>query len=109
MIKTRQKRARTIRYKLSKTLPRLSVFRSNRAIYAQVIDDQKGQTIVSAKSTLLGKENAREDHAKSVGVEIAKKLIAKKVKKVVFDRGAYKYHGLVRSVADGAREGGLEF
>ncbi|MBI3290283.1 50S ribosomal protein L18 [Candidatus Microgenomates bacterium] len=109
MIKTKVKRAKATRHKLGKTLPRLSVFRSNQAIYAQAIDDQKGQTIVYASATFAGKEKARAEKAREVGMQIAQKLIAKKVKKVVFDRGAYKYHGLIRSLADGAREGGLEF
>lgn len=110
MIKTKQKRARGVRAKLVKSVPRLSVFRSNRVIYAQVIDDSQGKTIVYASATLVGKQKgSRTDQAREVGRQIAKKLVAKKVKKIVFDRGAYKYHGVVKALADGAREGGLEF
>ena len=109
MIKTRTKRSRTIRYRLSKNLPRLTVFRSNRGIYAQVIDDQKGQTIAYASATFVGRDKPRIEKAHDVGMQIAKDLTLKKVKKIVFDRGAYKYHGLIKTVADGAREGGLQF
>lgn len=110
MIKIRKKRAQTVRQKIGKNLPRLSVFRSNRAMYAQVIDDSKGKTIAYASATLVGKQKgSRTDQAREVGAQIAKNLVAKKVKKIVFDRGAYKYHGLVKALADGAREGGLEF
>ena len=79
--------------------PRLNVFRSNKSIYAQVIDDEKGITLVSEK----GKD------ANEIGKKIAKKAKKAKVKKVVFDKNGYKYHGRVKAVADGAREGGLEF
>lgn len=110
MIKTRSKRARAARYKLGKSIPRLSVFRSNKAIYAQVIDDSKGKTIAFASSSFLSfPDKKRMDKAHEVGMVLAKELARKKVKKVVFDRGPYKYHGLVAAVAQGAREGGLEF
>ena len=79
--------------------PRLNVFRSNKSIYAQVIDDEKGITLVSEK----GKD------ANEIGKKIAKKAKKAKVKKVVFDKNGYKYHGRVKAVADGAREAGLEF
>ena len=90
--------------------PRLSVFKSNRFMYAQLINDDKGQTIIGVsekhvKETLSGK-TAR---AKAVGVLLAKKAIDKKIKKVVFDRGSYQYHGRISEIAKGAREGGLEF
>lgn len=90
-----------IRSKLSGTSerPRLSVFRSNKFIYAQIIDDVKGHTLTQASS----------DDAKKVGVEIAKKAKALKIDKVVFDRGGYLYTGKIKSVADSAREGGLQF
>lgn len=83
----------------TKDRPRLSVFRSNKAIYAQVIDDSKGHTMV----------NARGVDAAKVGQEIAKMAAAKKVKSVVFDRGGYKYHGKVKDLAENARKGGLVF
>ena len=90
--------------------PRLSVYRSNRFMYAQLIDDQAQKTIVGVsekhiKETLSGKI-AR---AKAVGVLLAKKAIDKKIKKAVFDRGSYSYHGRINAIAAGAREGGLEF
>ena len=109
MIVAREKRAKSIRYKLSLGSPRLTVFRSNRGIYAQVVDDQKGQTIVSATVIFAGKGESRISQAHKVGMQIAEKLIAKKIERIVFDRGAYKYHGLVKAVADGAREGGVQF
>ncbi|MBI4054447.1 MAG: 50S ribosomal protein L18 [Candidatus Doudnabacteria bacterium] len=92
--------------------PRLSVFRSNQHIYAQVIDDQSGRTIFSASSLGSGKTKRREKKltlAKKVGEELA--ILAKKqnVKKVAFDRGAYKFHGRLKALAEGARAGGLEF
>jgi large subunit ribosomal protein L18 len=94
--------------------PRLSVFRSSKQIYAQIIDDEKGVTVVAASS--LEKENreslksgANIDAAKVVGKLIAERAVAKGIKGVVFDRGAYMYHGRVKALADGAREGGLEF
>ncbi|PPD40516.1 MAG: 50S ribosomal protein L18 [Methylocystis sp.] len=94
--------------------PRLSVFRSSKQIYAQIIDDEKGQTIVAASS--IEKENreslktgANIDAAKVVGKLLAERAASKGVKQVVFDRGAYMYHGRVKALAEGAREGGLEF
>jgi large subunit ribosomal protein L18 len=78
---------------------RLSVFRSNKYIYAQVIDDEKGVTLAAAKGT----------DAKEVGLAVAKDALAKKVKEVRFDKRKYKYHGKVKALADAAREGGLEF
>lgn len=99
--------------------PRLNVFRSNKGIYAQIIDDSKGLTLVAANSRELGKEVAgkrAEDagftkvpQAFRVGELIAKKALEKKIKKVAFDRGAYLYTGRVKALAEGARAGGLEF
>lgn len=101
----RNKRHRRIRAKISGTAetPRLCVFRSNQYIYAQLINDEKSKIIASAK----GKNNMKQ--AKEVGKEIAKKAVEKKIEKAVFDRGGYKYHGRIKSLADGAREGGLKF
>lgn len=81
--------------------PRLSVFRSNKFIYAQIIDDSKGVTLASASKIKTG--------AEEVGAEVAKKALAKKIKKVVFDKSGYKYHGKVKALADAARKGGLDF
>lgn len=91
--------------------PRLSVFRSNKYVYAQIVDDVKKQTIVGATETeLTNKEKVKKsDRAKELGLLIAKKAAAKKVTEVVFDRGSYRYHGRVKAVAEGAREGGLKF
>jgi large subunit ribosomal protein L18 len=91
--------------------PRLSVFRSNKYVYAQVIDDEKGKTVVGAiEKELVSKEKlTKSEKAKELGKLIAKKAIAKKVEAVVFDRGSYRYHGRVKAVAEGAREGGLKF
>jgi large subunit ribosomal protein L18 len=93
---------------------RLSVFRSSKQIYAQIIDDENGVTLVSASSMEKAnreslKTGANVEAAKTVGKLIAERAVAKGVKTVVFDRGAYNYHGRVKALADGAREGGLEF
>lgn len=106
--------------------PRLSVFRSNNYVYAQIIDG-KGNTIVGvsekalkkdARSVSTGKvqdkssgqaKSAPIEHAKQVGVEIAKLALSKKIKEVAFDKGRFSYHGRIKAVADGAREGGLSF
>jgi large subunit ribosomal protein L18 len=90
--------------------PRLNVYRSLNHIYAQVIDDSKGETLASA-STLAGKINQGGNvaAAKEVGRLVAEAAIAKGVKKVVFDRGGYLYHGRIKALADAAREAGLEF
>lgn len=91
--------------------PRLSIFRSNMHIYAQIVDDLKRQTLVgvSEKDLSLKEKSSRTDKAKQLGVLIAKKALTKKINEVVFDRGSYKYHGRVKAVAEGAREGGLKF
>jgi len=89
--------------------PRLSVFRSNTGIYAQIIDDVKGHTLAAASSKELGLVNGNVDNAKQVGVKLAEKALAAGVSTVVFDRNGYLYHGRVKAVAEGAREGGLKF
>lgn len=90
--------------------PRLCVFRSNCHIYAQLIDDNNGKTIVSVKDIELeGKQKNKVEIAKAVGALLSKKAVEKKITEVVFDRGGYKYHGRVKALADGAREGGLKF
>ena len=104
------RRAARVRAKISGTAerPRLSVFKSHRYIYAQIIDDVKGNTLVAFSSKeATGKSTA--DRAKEVGLGLAKKAVAAKVKKVVFDKSGYLYAGKIKLVADGAREGGLEF
>ncbi len=112
--KARQKRHYRIRAKISGTAecPRLCVFRSLNNIYAQIIDDSKGETLVAASSLdkeLKGTYGGNKSAAREVGKLIAKKALDKDIKKVVFDRGGYIYHGRVAELAEGAREGGLEF
>ena len=89
--------------------PRLAVFRSSKHIYVQVIDDVTGQTVAAASSQEKGVKGGNVDGAKQVGNTIAKRAQDKGIKTVVFDRGGFQYHGRVQSLADGAREGGLEF
>ncbi|MBE8721789.1 50S ribosomal protein L18 [Sphingobacterium pedocola] len=91
--------------------PRLSVFRSNKGIYAQIIDDTTGKTLVSASSSskdFSGSGN-KVELSKAVGKLVAEKAVAAGISKVVFDRNGYLYHGRIRSLAEGAREGGLDF
>jgi large subunit ribosomal protein L18 len=108
-----RRRART-RYRIAQTAerPRLSIFRSGKHIYAQVIDDRAGSTLAAASSNEKEGKAAKTwnlDAAKSVGQKIAERTLAKGVKQVVFDRGGYIYHGRVKALADAARESGLEF
>jgi large subunit ribosomal protein L18 len=108
----RIKRHKSIRAKISGTAekPRLCVFRSNTHIYAQLIDDSQKKTIISVKDIEIDlKKKDKTFIAKEVGLLLAKKAIEKKIKEAVFDRGGYKYHGRVKSLAEGAREGGLKF
>lgn len=117
---SRLKRQRRVRTKIrgSENVPRLSVFRSNKYIYAQAIDDQTGKTIVSvsekelkqslrSKDVKLGK--TRTEKSKALGVVLASKLRKKRKEKIIFDRGGFKYHGRVKAFAEGLREGGLKF
>lgn len=102
-----------IRNKISGTAerPRLCVFRSNANVYAQIIDDVAGNTLVSA-STLdkeIKTKHANKEAAKEVGKLIAKRAAEKNIKDVVFDRGGYIYHGVIKELAEAAREGGLQF
>ncbi|PIR89918.1 50S ribosomal protein L18 [bacterium (Candidatus Gribaldobacteria) CG07_land_8_20_14_0_80_33_18] len=116
----RRRRHKRIRAKIfgTKEKPRLCVFRSNKHIYAQLIDDNKGDTLLSASDLSFVKQQKRsvqkskitkKDIALEVGKLIAKKALEKKIKRVVFDKGGYKYRGRVSAVAEGAREGGLKF
>ena len=92
--------------------PRLSVFRSNKSIYAQVIDDVQGTTLVAAASTdkaIAGNAGSKTEKAAMVGKLVAEKALAAGITEVVFDRGGYLYHGRVKQLADAAREGGLKF
>lgn len=107
----RDKIKMSIRMKISGTSarPRLSVFRSNTAIYAQIIDDSKGTTLASASSVELGLKGSNIANATAVGKSIAEKASGAGVNNVVFDRNGYLYHGRIKALADGAREGGLVF
>ena len=109
----RLKRHKHVRGKISGTpeRPRLNVFRSETNIYAQIIDDVAGVTLVSASSLEKGFEceGTKSDAAKKVGQLVAERALAKGIDTVVFDRGGYVYHGRVQALADGAREGGLQF
>jgi large subunit ribosomal protein L18 len=107
-----------IRYRIRKRVagvavkPRLSIFRSNADIYAQLINDDNGTTIAAASSKdkdILAQKGTKTEKSKLVGEAIARKAVELGVTKVVFDRGGYIYHGRVKAVADGAREGGLQF
>ena len=111
--KARIRRHTRVRGKISGTAecPRLDVFRSNSNIYAQLIDDVKGVTLVSASSVEkeFGAAKGNKEEARKVGQLIAKRAIDKNITEVVFDRGGYVYHGRVKELAEGAREGGLKF
>ena len=108
-----QARKKRVRAKLAQRQdrPRLHVFRSNQHTYAQIIDDQTGVTLVSAAETELDKAGSRTKTQRAVliGDLIARKAKTKKITHIRFDRGAYKYHGRVRALAEAARKGGLDF
>jgi large subunit ribosomal protein L18 len=101
-----------VRNKISgtKDRPRLSVFRSNKGLFVQVINDENGTTIASASTIELGeKAKLNQENSKNVGKKIAEKALASGVQSIVFDRNGYLYHGNIKALADGAREGGLKF
>jgi large subunit ribosomal protein L18 len=108
--KALQQRHRRVRKKVTGTSerPRLAVYRSNRRVYAQLIDDISGRTLVAAASSASNGDKPVA-LAKKVGTEIAEKAKANGISRAVFDRGGFKYHGRIQAVAEGAREGGLEF
>lgn len=89
--------------------PRLAVFRSSKHIYAQIISDKEGKTYVSSSDLKLTDKIAKKDKAHEVGKKLAEEALKKGIKKVVFDRGGYLYHGRIEKLAIGAREGGLKF
>ena len=109
----RIKRHKRVRAKISGTAerPRLSVFRSEANIYAQIIDDVAGNTLVAASSVEKGFEGngGNIEAAKKIGATVAERALQKGIEEVVFDRGGYIYHGRVKALAEGAREGGLKF
>lgn len=105
------KRHYKIRQKVKGTekIPRLTVYKSNKYIYASLIDDTKGTVLAVASDQKLTKKSTKVENAMEVGKLIAKLAIDKKIKSIVFDRGGYTYHGRVKSLAEGARSGGLNF
>jgi large subunit ribosomal protein L18 len=117
LAKRQQRRRFRVRNQVRKSAngrPRLSVFRSNKHMYAQIIDDVQGITIASASTTEkdlggTGAYNGNRDAAARIGKAIAERAIEKGIKEVVFDRGQYQYHGRVQALAEAAREGGLDF
>lgn len=117
-VKGKSSRRQRIRYNIRKKIggsaakPRLSVFRSNTEIYAQIIDDVNGNTLAAASTKdkdIATQKGTKIEKSKLVGAAIARKAVELGLKEVVFDRSGYLYHGRVKSVADGAREAGLEF
>jgi large subunit ribosomal protein L18 len=116
--KVKSQRRQNIRYRIRRKIsgqsskPRLSVFRSNADIYAQLIDDTKGETLAAASSRdkdIAAQKLTKSEKSKLVGAAIARKAVELGIKDVTFDRGGYLFHGRVKSVADGARENGLKF
>jgi large subunit ribosomal protein L18 len=111
--KTRRSKIKAgIRKKIRGTTerPRLTVFRSNKGIYAQIIDDTRGVTLASASTVELGdKAGLNIENSKAVGKKMAEKSIASGIQDIVFDRNGYLYHGNIKALAEGAREGGLKF
>ena len=104
-------RRKRVRAKIigSDTRPRLSVYRSNKSIFCQVIDDAKGKTFISASFSEIKTGKNKTEKSYLLGELIAKKALAKKIKKVVFDKSGYKFHGRIKALAEGARKGGLIF
>lgn len=116
--KAKTQRRQNIRYRIrrkvdgSTQIPRLSVFRSNSDIYVQLIDDTQGQTLAAASTkdkAIVAQKGTKSEKSKLVGEAIARKAVELGLKEVVFDRGGYLYHGRVKAVAEGARQGGLKF
>jgi large subunit ribosomal protein L18 len=105
---TRHKRVRSKIYGTS-NVPRLSLYRSNKGLFIQLIDDKAGKTLVSVSDKDIKDKKTKTDTAKEAGKLIAKKALKKNINEIVFDRSGYKYHGRVKAVADGAREEGLKF
>jgi large subunit ribosomal protein L18 len=110
-VKARAKtRAVRVRAKLRNSdKPRVTVFRSNRFIYAQLIDDSQHKTLASASSLNIKEEEDKSAQAKAVGLELAKKALEAGISSIAFDRGKYLYHGRIKALAEGLREGGLKF
>ncbi|MTI22229.1 50S ribosomal protein L18 [Fulvivirga sp. RKSG066] len=109
--KRRQRIKGGIRRKINGTAerPRLSVYKSNKGIYAQLIDDTKGHTIAMSNSKELGSDKVNLEVSENVGKKLAEKASAEGIKTIVFDRNGYLYHGKIKALADGVRDGGLKF
>lgn len=106
------KRQKRVRSKITGTLktPRVSVYRSNKFIYAQAINDDKGETLISvSEMDLKEKAGTKSNKAKQLGILMSEKLKKTKVEEIVFDRGSFRYHGRVKNLAEGLREGGIKF
>lgn len=105
------RRHRRVRKKVTGTSqrPRLAVYRSNKHIYAQLIDDLAGRTLAASSTTVTNGDGAPKDKAKGVGLDLATKAKDAGITRATFDRGGFRYHGRIQAVAEGAREGGLEF
>ena len=110
-LKSLKRRHRRVRKKVVGTpdRPRLAVYRSNRHIYAQVIDDFEGRTLAAASTLTNGVDGDPKERAKAVGRDLAERAKGAGVSRVAFDRGGFRYHGRIQALAEGAREGGLEF
>ena len=109
---TRQKRHTRVRKRVQGTTerPRLNIYRSTNNIYAQIIDDSTGVTLAAASTLELGqKTKLNQDNSKAVGKKVAEKALASGIETIVFDRNGYLYHGNIKALAEGAREGGLKF
>jgi len=109
--KRRDKIKMSIRNKIngSEARPRISIYKSNKSIYSQIINDDLGKTLVSCSSSEIKKKGKNIFSSKEVGLSLAKKALSLGIKDVLFDRSGYKYHGKIKSFAEGAREGGLKF
>lgn len=110
-IQSRKRRHARVRAKIlgSTTRPRLVVFRSLKFNYAQLVDDQAHKVLFSSSDQKIKAKGTKTEKAKQVGMDLAKKALEKNISEIVFDRNCYKYHGRVKALADGAREGGLKF
>ena len=106
-----QRRQNRVRAKIAKNIgiPRLSIYRTNAHIWAQIIDDKHGKTLASSSTKAIKAKGTKTEVAIRVGQDIAQKALEKKIHNIRFDRGAYKYHGRVKALADAARDGGLKF
>jgi large subunit ribosomal protein L18 len=107
----RIKRHKIVRKKISgtKMIPRLSVFRSNKGLFVQLIDDEEGNTLIGMSSSVIKEDGKKTDISYKLGIEFGKVSVGKKYTKVVFDRGGYKFHGRVKAFAEGAKKSGLIF